>query len=96
MRQAEKLFDYPRVFKSYFNAYVLTNQENCAHVRMSSAESHFGLLDRIVRSIAGQKDRAKMNLVVWGSEERSLSCICSMRFNTERTTLCMSISIILS
>ena len=49
VRQAEKLFDCPHVPKSCFNAYVLFTLEYCAIVWMSSAESHLGLLDSIVR-----------------------------------------------
>ena len=48
--RAGKLFDCPRVLNSYFNAYVLSRLEYCAPVWMSSAGSHLGLLDSIVRS----------------------------------------------
>ena len=50
MRRAGKLFDWPRVLKSCFNAYVLSSLEQCASVWMLSAESHLGLLDSSVRS----------------------------------------------
>ena len=32
VRRAGKLFDCPRVLKSYFNAYVLSNLKHCASV----------------------------------------------------------------
>ena len=38
------------MLKSCFNAYVLSRLEYCAPVWMSSAESHLGLLDIIVRN----------------------------------------------
>ena len=48
-RRAGKLFDCPHVLKSCFNAYILLNLEYCASMCMSLAESHYGLLDSIVR-----------------------------------------------
>ena len=48
MRRARKLFDCLSVLKNGFNAYILSSLEYCAPVWMSSAESHFGLLDNIV------------------------------------------------
>ena len=47
-RRARKLFERPRVLKSSFNAYVLSNLEYCAHMWMSSAESPLGLLNTVV------------------------------------------------
>ena len=40
-------------------------------------------------------DCVKVNFVVWDTEERSVPYVCSMRFITGQTTLCMSIRIIL-
>ena len=48
--RAGKLFDYPRMLKSCFNAYALPSLEYCAPVWMWSAESHLGGLYSIVRS----------------------------------------------
>ena len=50
VRGAGKLFDCSRVLRGYFKAYALSSLEHCAPVWMSSAESHLGLLDSIVRS----------------------------------------------
>ena len=50
VRRAGKLFDFPRVLKSRFNAYTLSRLEYCAPVRMSSAGFHLSLPDSIVRS----------------------------------------------
>ena len=50
MRRAGKLFDCPRMFKSSFNAYVLSSLEYWSPVWMLSAEPHLGLLDSIIRS----------------------------------------------
>ena len=49
VRRAGKLFDCLRVLKGCFNAYILSSSEYFAPVWMSSAESHLGLLDSIVR-----------------------------------------------
>ena len=49
VHRAGKLFDYPRVLKSCFNAYILSSLEYCAPVLVSSAESNLGLLDSVVR-----------------------------------------------
>ena len=35
---------------------------------------------------AVRKGCARMTFVVWGTGGRSVSCVCSMRFITERTT----------
>ena len=45
-----KLFDCQCVLKSCFNVYVLSSLVYCASVRMSSSESHLGLLDCVFRS----------------------------------------------
>ena len=37
--------------KSCFNSYVLYSLEHCAFVWMSSAESHLGLLDSVVKNV---------------------------------------------
>ena len=50
VRRTGKLFDFPRVVKNCFNAYVLSSLVHCAPVWMSSVESHLGLLDIVVRS----------------------------------------------
>ena len=50
MRQAIKLFDCSRVLMGCFNAYALPSLKYCAPVWIPSAQSHLGLLDRIVRS----------------------------------------------
>ena len=47
--RAGKLFDCSCVLKSCFNANVLIKLGYCAPVWLSSAESHLGLLDSIVR-----------------------------------------------
>ena len=51
MHRARKLSDCPRVLKSCFGAYVLSSLEYCAPVSMSSAESHLGLLESVVRRV---------------------------------------------
>ena len=35
-----------------------------------------------------------MNFVAWGTERRSVACVCAIRFITERDALCISIGII--
>ena len=45
-----KLFDWPRMLMSCFNSNDLFSLEYCVPVWVSSAESHLGLLDSIVRS----------------------------------------------
>ena len=42
IRRAGKFYHCPRVFKSCFNAYVLSRVEYCVPMLMSSAESHLG------------------------------------------------------
>ena len=84
VRRAGKLFACPRVLKNYFNAYVLFSLENWASVWMSSAESHLSFLDSIVRR---RKGCVRPSFVVWGTEGRSVPCVCSIRCITERTTL---------
>ena len=49
MRCAGKLVDCPRVLKSGFNAYVLSNLVHCITVWVLSAEFHLSLLDSVVR-----------------------------------------------
>ena len=48
---SKKVSQLSAEFKSCFNAYVLSSVEYCAPVWMSSAESHLGLLDSVVRSV---------------------------------------------
>ena len=50
VRQVGKLFAYPRVLNSCFNAYVLFTLEYYTSVWMSSPGSHLGLQDSVVRS----------------------------------------------
>ena len=49
------LFVCTRMIKSCCNAYVLSSFEYCVPVCMSSAESHLGLLDSIVRVICSHR-----------------------------------------
>ena len=42
-----------------------------------------------------RKGCVRVSFVVCGTEGRLLSCVCSLKFITERTTLCMSICILL-
>ena len=83
VRRAGKLFDYLHMPKGCFNAYVLSSLEFCAPVRMSSAESHWDLLDSIVCSA---ERLCEGEFAVWGAEGRLGPCVCSMRFITEWTT----------
>ena len=46
--RARKLFDWSRMLKGCFNAYVLSSLEYCAPVWMPSADSHLRLLDSSV------------------------------------------------
>ena len=50
VRRAGKSFNCPRVLKKCFDAYILPNVKYCASLWMSSAGSHLGLLDRVIRS----------------------------------------------
>ena len=52
VRRAGKLFDYPHVLNRCFNVYVLSNLEYSAPVWILSVESHLGLLDSIIHSLA--------------------------------------------
>ena len=88
VRRAGKLFDCPQVLKSCFNAYVLLNLEYRAPVWKPSAESHLSLLDSVVRSAEGLGEG---ELCCLRQRGRSVLSVCSMRFITEWTTLCMSI-----
>ena len=91
VRRAGKLYDCPRGLKSYLNAYGLSNLECCEPVWMSSAESRLSLPNRVVRSA---ERLCGGELCFWGTEGRSVPCVCSIRFITGLTTLCMSICII--
>ena len=50
VRRAGKLFDCLLRLKNYFNAYVLSSLEYCSPIWISSAESHLGVLNSIVRN----------------------------------------------
>ena len=50
MRRVGKSFDCPRLLKSCFTACVISIIEYCATVWVSSAVSHLGLLNSVVRS----------------------------------------------
>ena len=90
VRRAKKLFDSPRDVKNCFNAYVLSNLEYRALVWLLSTESHLSLLNRLVR-----RAERLCEFAVWNTEGSSVPWVYSIRFITERTTLCMSICIIL-
>ena len=59
---------------------------------MSLAECHLSLLDSVVRSTKGF---VRVNVDAWGTEGRSVLCVCCIKFITERSTLCMSICFVL-
>ena len=69
---------------------------------MSSAESHLSLLDSFVRSdvlFAGMcvlfEGCVRGYFVIWGTGGRLVPCVYYIIFIIERTTLCMSICILL-
>ena len=67
-------------------------EEYCAPVWMSFAESHLNLLDS---AACNENGYVTVNFVVWGAEGRSVPCACYIRFFTEQTTFSISICIIL-
>ena len=73
------LFDYPRVLKSCFNAYVLSSLEYCAPVWMSSAES-IQVCWTVLFAV--RKGCVRVSFVVRGTEGRSVPCVYSKRFIT--------------
>ena len=84
VRRAGKLFNCPHVLKSCFNACVWSSLEHCVPVWMSSVESHWASWMVL---FAVRKGCAKVNFAVWGTEEESVPCVCSIRFITEWPTL---------
>ena len=84
VRQAEKLFNCPRVLKSCFNAYVLFSFQ-CGCRRLSLIWVCWIVL------FAVRKDCMRMSFVVWGTEGWSVPCVCCIRFITEWTTIWMGI-----
>ena len=85
--QAGKLFDFSCVLKNCFNTYVLPNLDYCARMWMASAESHLSLL--IVLFVV-RKCCVRENFVFWGTEGKSVPCVCSITFITKLTILCIS------
>ena len=81
---AEKLFDCPRVLKSFFNSYILSSLEYCASVWMSSRSL---ICVCWIVLFAAQKSCVRMTFVVCLTERRSVLCVCTMTFITEWTTL---------
>ena len=70
VHRAGKLFDCPRVLKSCFNAYILSNLEYCALVcRRSLIWVSWTVL------FAVRIDCVRMSFVVWTTEEWSLPCV---------------------
>ena len=70
--RAGKLYDYQRVLKSCFNAYILSSLKYCAPVWISLAESHLGLLDSIVRSV----ERLCESELCCLGHRRTVSAVC--------------------
>ena len=83
MRRVGNLFECPHVLKSCFNAYVLSSLEHWAPVWMLSAESHLGLVDRVVRSA----DKCEDEHCYMEHRKRSESCVCCIILITDWTTL---------
>ena len=79
--QVQLLGDCPRVVKSCFNAYILFDLEYCAPVWMSSAESHLGLLDSVVRS----KEISEDELFCLGHRKKvsSLCLLCKINHRVD-------------
>ena len=71
--------------------HMFCNLEYYAPVWMSSAEAHLSLLETVDLRAEGL---CEGELCCLGTEGRAVPCVCSMRFMTERITLCMSICII--
>ena len=81
VRRKGKLFNCPRLLKNCFNAYVLSSLEYCAFVWKSSAESHLGLLDSIVRNAERLCEGG--HCCFRHRWEGSTLCVCSIRFIAE-------------
>ena len=89
--RAGKLFDCLRVLKSCFKAQVLYSLEYCALKWMSPGSVIW--VSWIVL-FAVWEGCVRLNFVVLCTERISVPCICSIRFVTQRTTLCVSIVIL--
>ena len=92
VRRARDVFDCPRELKSCFKAYVFPAW-SIMHPCGCRLQSLICICWMVLYAI--WIGRVKVIFVIWGTEGRSVPCVCSIKFITEWTTLRMSICIIL-
>ena len=74
VRRASKIFGTTNVLTTCFRSYVLSRLEYCAPSWCSSAESHLGLLDRVVSRAQGLCGVVLCDL----KHRRKVSCLCML------------------